>query len=255
MVLKREIIEVHARNVEQTGFFCYMSKRKTAGWRKKLLWLKKRFAEGMKIKMLKLPERGFIEYVPGEHAWRAIHAKGYMVIHCLWVVGRSRGKGHASVLLQACMEDARRAGMKGAAMVVSQGSYMGWKAYLLKQGFETVDTAPPSFELMVKKFGKACSPSFTKDWEKKARSCGKGLTILRSDQCPYFEDATRALLDAAKKKGIPGRVIELRTAREVRDLAPSPYGAMSVVLDGRAIPSHYEARGELIKHPVGKAGK
>jgi len=37
--MKPEIIDVHARNVEQTGFFCYMSKRKTEGWRKKLLWL------------------------------------------------------------------------------------------------------------------------------------------------------------------------------------------------------------------------
>jgi len=247
--MKLEIIDVHARNVEQTGFFCYMSKRKTEGWRKKLLWLKARFAEGLKIKMLKLPERGFIEYVPGEYSWRAIQARGYMVIHCLWVVGRSKGKGLASALLEACIEDARRAGMKGVAMLVSEGSYMKWKRFLAEHGFETMDTAPPSFELMARKFTKALSPTFTKDWESKARGFGKGLAILRSDQCPYFEDATQVLLDAARKKGIPSKVIELRTAKEVRDLAPSPYGVYSVVLDGRVIPSHYEAREALLKHP------
>lgn len=42
--------------------------------------------------MLELPERGFIEYLPGEHAWRAVHADGYLFIHCLWVVGKSKGK-------------------------------------------------------------------------------------------------------------------------------------------------------------------
>jgi len=246
--MKLEIIDAQARNVKETGFFCYMSKRKTEGWRRKLLWLKARFAEGLKIKMLKLPERGFIEYVPGEFAWRAIQAKGYMVIHCLWVVGRSKGKGLASALLEACIEDARRAGMKGVAMLVSEGSYMKWKRFLAEHGFETVDTTPPYFELMARKFGQAPSPSFTKGREKKARTYGKGLVILRSDQCPYFEDATQALLATARKKGIPSKVIELRTAKEVRDLAPSPYGVYSVVLDGRVIPSHYEAREALLKH-------
>jgi len=246
--MKPDIIDVHTRNVDQTGFFCYMSKRKTEGWRRKLLWLKARFAEGLKIKMLRLPERGFIEYVPGEHSWRAINAKGYMVIHCLWVVGRSKGKGLASALLEECIEDAKRAGMKGVAMLASEGSYMKWKRFLAEHGFETVDTAPPSFELMARKFGKARSPTFTKDLEKKARGFSKGLVILRSDQCPYFEEATQALLALTKKKGIPSKVIEISTAKEVRKLAPSPYGVFTVVLDGRVIPSHYEAREALIKH-------
>jgi N-acetylglutamate synthase-like GNAT family acetyltransferase len=252
--VKPEIIDVLPENVEQTGFFCHMSKRKTEGWKRKLLWLKARFAEGLKIKMLRLPERGFIEYVPGEYAWRAIRAKGYMVIHCLWVVGRSRGKGLASALLEECIQDAKRAGMKGVAMVASEGRYMKWKKFLLKHGFETVDTAPPSIELMALKFGQAPSPSFAKGWEKKARRYSKGLVILRSDQCPYFEDATQALLETAEKKGIPSRVIGLSTAKEVRALAPSPYGVMSVVLDGRVIPfpSHYQAREALLKHPGGK---
>ena len=71
-----EIITVTAQNIETTGFFCYMSKKKSEGYGRKLNWLKDRFGEGMCIKLLKLPERGFIEYIPGEHAWRAIHADG-----------------------------------------------------------------------------------------------------------------------------------------------------------------------------------
>ena len=41
-----KIIQVTAGNIEQTGFFCYMSKRKSEGFRRKLAWFKARFAEG-----------------------------------------------------------------------------------------------------------------------------------------------------------------------------------------------------------------
>jgi len=67
-----ETIDIGPANVAETGFFCYMSRRKSEGFRRKLDWVRARFAEGMKIKMLKLPERGFIEYLPGEFAWRAL---------------------------------------------------------------------------------------------------------------------------------------------------------------------------------------
>jgi hypothetical protein len=102
-----KIIEVNAENVEKTGFFCFMSKRKSEGFQRKLRGLKDRFAEGMRIKMFELPERGFIEYLPGEYAWRAVNASGYMFIHCLWVVGKSRGKGLAGILLDECIKDAQ----------------------------------------------------------------------------------------------------------------------------------------------------
>ena len=78
-------------NVDETGFFCYMSKRKSEGYLRKLAWTKARFDEGMRIRMLRLPERGFIEYIPGEMAWRAVHAPGHMIIHCLWVIGSNQG--------------------------------------------------------------------------------------------------------------------------------------------------------------------
>src|SRR4030067_140114 len=47
-----EIITVDASNLAQRGFFCYMSKPKSPGYRQKRLWLQARFAEGMKIKII-----------------------------------------------------------------------------------------------------------------------------------------------------------------------------------------------------------
>jgi hypothetical protein len=46
-----EIKTVDASNVDELGFFCYMSKRKEPGYKQKREWLEARFAEGMKIKV------------------------------------------------------------------------------------------------------------------------------------------------------------------------------------------------------------
>jgi len=146
------------------------------------------------------------------------------------------------------MADARRSNMDGVAMVVSDIGYMKWKRFLVKHGFEAVDVAPPCYELMALRFGDIPWPKFSGDWEKKARACGKGVTILKTSQCPYFEDATVALQRIAERKKIPAKVIELKTARDVRQLAPSPYGTYNVVIDGQAVPSHDQARAALLAH-------
>ncbi len=163
-----KIIEVNERNVTETGFFCMMSKRKSEGYKRKAKWLQTRFAEGMKIKTLDLSEggRGFIEYIPGEYAWRPVEAKGYMFIHCLWVVGKSKDKRYGTLLLNECLEDARKMGMKGVAMVTSKSVWLVDGSFLEKHGFQSVDQTPPSFDLMVKSFGKARHPTFTGDWER-----------------------------------------------------------------------------------------
>lgn len=244
---KLQVIDVNLENVAQTGFFCYMSKRNTEGYRRKLAWLKARFAEGLRIRMLELPGRGFIEYLPGEYAWRAVDAKGYMFIHCLWVVGKSKGKGLASALLAQCLQDARAAGMAGVAMVSSERVWLIGKKLLDSHGFQSVAEVPP-FNLMVKKFdATATTPSFTGNWEQKAGQFGPGLTVIGSAQCPYIPDATKAVLDFAQDRGIPARVVELKTCQEVRELAPSPYGVFSIIYNGRLLSYHYLLAKDLAK--------
>jgi len=236
---KPELITVDRSNVEETGFFCYMSKRKSEGFLRKVAWVKARFDEGMRIKMLKLPERGFIEYIPSEYAWRAVKARGYMVIHCLWVIGKSKGKGFGAALLDESVKDARKAGMLGVAMVTSGGNWLAGKKLLEHRGFKAVDTAPPLFTLMVKKLKPGPDPSFPDDWAARAARFGKGLTILSSGQCPYHPDAGRILLDAAARKKIKARVVEFRTASDVQARSPSPYGVFSIVYNGRLVGYHY----------------
>ena len=39
-------------NVDDLGFFCYKSKPRTEGYKRKLAWLDGRFREGMKIRIV-----------------------------------------------------------------------------------------------------------------------------------------------------------------------------------------------------------
>ncbi len=248
------IIDVNTHNVEERGFFCYMSKKKAEGYKRKLSWLKVRLNEGMRIKILELPDRGFIEYIPGENTWRAVHADGYLFIHCLWVVGRSKGRGFASALLSECIADAVQSNARGVAMVTSEKVWMPGRRILEKHGFECVETAPPAFSLMVKKLRKHPSPSFAGDWEKKAHAFGKGLTVIRSDQCPYITDATSFALNAAERAGVKSRIIELKSRDDVLCKSPSPYGVFGLVLDGQLLSYHYQLDKDLLPLLTGRAG-
>jgi len=240
------IIDVNGDNVSTTGFFCYMSKRKSDGYRRKLRWLQERFDEGLKLKMLdlRLGGRGFIEYMPGELAWRAVNAEGYMVIHCIWVAGQSRGKGYATLLLNECLEDARKLQMKGVAVLTSEGNWLVGHRFLLKRGFDPVDEYGP-FKLMVRKLGAFPSPSLSGVFAEKLRKFGRGLTIVRSDQCPYLNAAVDAACSAGEALGIKASVVELKSSRDVRELSPSPYGVFGIVHDGRLLSYHSLATGEL----------
>jgi ribosomal protein S18 acetylase RimI-like enzyme len=135
------IVTVDDTNVDRYGFFCYKSKPKTAGYRQKRDWLAGRFAEGLRIKLIYEGGKpaGFVEYTPGEAAWRAVHAPNYLVIHCLWVVGRGKGKGYGSRLVGACLDEARAMGKAGVAMVTSRRNWLAGSKLLVKNGFEVVD--------------------------------------------------------------------------------------------------------------------
>ncbi len=90
-----EIVDTNADNIGGCGICRYKS-GKNEGRRRKLDWLKKRYAEGLRFKVLRSREFGdigMIEYAPGSHAWRPVEAEGYLVIHCLMVNSKHKGKG------------------------------------------------------------------------------------------------------------------------------------------------------------------
>ena len=250
MVDSVEIVRVDSENLASRGFFCRKSRMKTVGNKRKLEWAEAGFERGLGIDILYQEGRsvGFIEYVPGEDAWRAVNAPGFMVIHCIWVVGRAKGKGFGKSLLDRAEAAAREAGAAGVAMVTTSGVWLADNELLIRNGYVAVDEAPPAFQLMVKTFDDAAPmPSFPTDWDERADAFGPGLTVVTTDQCPYLDDAEQLIITSAEQMGIPARITKLETAVEVQQRSPSPFGVFGVVLDGELIAYHYLLEKDLRK--------
>jgi predicted GNAT family acetyltransferase len=242
MISEIGIVDTNADNICDYSLCGYKS-IKQEGYKRKTDWLKERFMEGMKVKIPHSSEDGsvgMIEYVPGENAWRAVEAEGYMLIHCIFIIPKKlKGKGYGSLLVEECLKDAKRKKMHGAAVVTRKGTWMAGKDLFLKNGFEVVDTAPPDFELLAKRFKKSAPlPRFKGDWDKKLHKYDKGLTIIRSDQCPYTAKALREISETAQKSYcIKPRIVELKSSKQAQG-APSPFGVFSIILDGKLVADH-----------------
>lgn len=234
-----EIVDTNSSNIGEFAF-CGYKNLKQDGYRRKIDWLTRRFADGMIFKVLRSEDDGdigFIEYIPGEYAWRAVEAAGYLVIHCLAIMFRKhRGKGYGLSLVEECLRDARRQKMRGAAVVVRKGTWMAGKEVFLKKGFEPVDKAAPDFELLVKACaGKRSSPKFPRDWENRVKRSRQGLTIFRSDQCPYIEKSVREITETAESKyNLKPRIIELVDCHQAQQ-APSAFAIYGIINNGQVL--------------------
>lgn len=232
-----KFIEVTEANASQESLFCIKNPT-YPGFQLKLDWLTKRRKEGLKLIILKSGNEntGFIEYVPGRFAWRPIEALEYMFIHCMWVFPKKNyNRGYASRLINHCIEDAKKLGMKGVAVQVSSGSWMAGNEVYLKNGFLSVETKG-RFELMVNKFSDSPNPTFI-DWEKNQ---GKytGLNLIYANQCPLFIKSVDEMKRTATEFGYELKVTVLETSEQARQ-APSGYGVYNLVYNGKLLADHY----------------
>ena len=237
-----EVVDTNADNIGACSF-CGYKAGKNEGHRRKSDWLKKRYAEGLRFKVLRSREFGdigMIEYAPGSQAWRPVEAEGYLVIHCLMVNGKHKGKGLGAVLLDDCLRDARKSKCRGVAVVTSSDSFMAGSDFFIKAGFIPVESNPP-YELLVKKFkATAPAPRFSVDRERALKRHTKGLTILAADQCPMVPKCVEDISQAARALGLKPKVVRIRSAKASREL-PTPYGIFSIIYDGRL----------MVERPVG----
>ena len=224
---------------------CFLQNRKHPGYVAKTNWLKIRLSEGLRYKLLVSDTGkwiGFIEYAPAAKAWRAVKARGYMVIHCIWTYPKSmQHKGYGKKLLDECLRDARKHNMQGVTVVTRsspKGTFIAKRDLFLKAGFKLTDTHPPDYELLVKKFTKsAADPKFPRDLAKRIQKHKTGLTIIWSDQCPYTGKSLGEILGTARKKDLKFKSVELKTARDAQ-LAPTPYAVFSILYNGKIVADH-----------------
>jgi predicted GNAT family acetyltransferase len=175
-----------------------------------------------------------IEYALGNHAWRPVEAEGYLVIHCLMVNSKYKGKGLGTLLLDSCLRDARKSKCRGVAVVTSSDSLMAGRDFFLKAGFVSVECSPP-YELLVKKLKRAAlDPRFTVDRERLLKKYKKGLTILVADQCPMVPKWVPEIAEMSRALGLEPKVVRVSSAKASREL-PTPYGMFSIIYNGKLI--------------------
>lgn len=233
------IITLTSENYSEIGCPCFLNPKHESHL-KKLEWLKDRFSEGFTIKSLFVDSEkkpiGFIEYMPGEYAWRAVNAKDYLFIHCIWVnPNKYKSKGYGSLLVKEVLTDAEKQGKNGAAVITSEGSFMASKEVFLKNGFKLVDKAD-RFELLVKQLKEGSLPKFS-DWQKQLAQY-KGLNIVYSNQCPWVIRSIKELTEIAEQKGLKLNVTQLKSAKEAQN-APSIYATFTLIYDGTILADHY----------------
>ncbi len=239
---KMNIIDANPAAIENYGICGYKDSKKPA-FQQKLAWFQQRFKEGLKVKFLQCESSrvvGSIEYMPGENAWRGIHAPGYMVIHCIFILKKNfKGKGYGSQLIKACEEDAMEKKMLGVAVVSSKSTWMAKKEIFLKNGYECIEEAPPHYQLFVKRFNNdALLPTFSESRKQKLARYGDGLTIIQSDQCPYVIKTMDEIPTVAREEfGIEPSIVKLENCQLVQN-SPNPYGIFSIIWNGELVADH-----------------
>lgn len=240
---KINIIDTNATNILDYGVCGYKNPKK-AGYKEKIDWLKERYNEGLKIKILKIEDggtQGMIEYLPGEYCWRPVDARGYMFIHCIFVGFRRiyKDKGYGALMLEECLKDAESQNMHGVAVVTRDSSFMVGKKFFLKNGFQIVEKANPDFQLMVKTFDEvAPMPKFTINTQKLETDYAEGLTIIRADQCPYSVKNVNEICEVAEKTyHITPNLVNLSTHKDAQN-TPAPFGTFCIIYNGNIVAHH-----------------
>jgi len=229
-----EIVTLDESNLGSVQMFCGHSPTYRSGYAAKISWVRERLREGMRYTLLRVNgnNAGLIEYIPGEYAWRGVEAQGYLFIHCFWVRGSYRKQGHGRRLLQYCLEDAR--GTYGVAVMVSRNHWLPTPKIFLKNGFELINHADPSFDLLVRRLDpNAPAPRFKRATAKIA----PGITLLKSDQCPYTQNTANIARQVGEKIGVPVNIQDVDshgTAQEV----PCAYGTLAYYFNGEFLTYH-----------------
>jgi hypothetical protein len=242
MAEKIKVIDITPKNLHESPI-CGLKNVEHEGRIRKANWLKTYFKKGMKAKLLlteKNIQLGYIEYIPGQYSWRGIEADGYMFIHCLWTYWKKyKKKGYGRLLIQTCIDDAKKEKYKGVAVVAREKPWLANSQIFLKNGFKIVDTAPPDYELLVKKFNKSApNPKFKNSWNKKLKKYGNGLIIIRSNQCPHTIRFADKIAETARKTyKLKPQIVEIKTYKQAQN-APTPYSAFAVIYNSQLLADH-----------------
>ncbi len=207
----------------------------------KMDWIRQRFDEGLRIKLLYVHENkraaGFIEYIPGEFVWRAVKAPEYMFIHCLYVYpNENKNRGFGKILIDSCIEDARQNSLKGVAVLASKGAFMANSSIFLKNGFHVVEADNAGNELLAHSFAKDDNPEVRLNQSPTDQF--QGMHIVYTKQCPWVSRMVEEVIGTGLVDRLNIKVTELTTAQQAQN-APSLYTTFNLIFKGRLLADRY----------------
>jgi ribosomal protein S18 acetylase RimI-like enzyme len=238
--MSHTIVSVTPENLkDHPQFICFINPKHPA-YPFKVEWYQKRYQEGLRINLLYPADENkaaaYIEFVPGEKAWRPVFAPKYLFIHCIWVSpDKNKHKGYGSTLIQHCINQAKTMGKKGVAVITSNDSFMAEKQLFEKNGFSIVE-ASKDHELLAYPLADSGIPKMINYKAQLANY--QGLHIVYSAQCPWVARFVDEVMNSDVYQHLPINYTELKTPEEAQ-LAPSFYGTFSLIYNGKLLVAHY----------------
>ncbi len=231
-------IILNEKNIKEEHICCAFSDKKcTESYEAKKDWLNIQFKKKFVFERLDERAKVFMETVPCENAWVPIKADNFIYIGCFWVSGKYKANGHGKALLKKAILRCKEEKKDGLVTVVGKKKFhfMSDTKWLLKQGFEIVESTADDFVLLSLKINENIeNPTFRKSVYENTIS-KNGCTVYYSNRCPYSEyHVKNSLVDSCKKRKIPLEVIKIETIKEAQN-SPTPATIFSLYLDGKFI--------------------
>lgn len=240
-------INLTIENLDNEHLCCAIADKKhQLGVECKKDWLKDRIKEGHVFRKLDAKGKVFIEYAPIENAWIPVIGDNYIYIYCLWVSGNFKGKGYGSDLLNHAIENAKKDKKSGVCIISSKKKtpFLSDKKFMLKYGFEVVDTIGDEYELLAISFD-GTKPKFT-DNAKKQSIDSKKLTIYYGLQCPYIPNCIEQIENYCKNNNIELDLIKVNTLEKAKNM-PCVFNNWAVFNNGKFETLHLLNEGYLKK--------
>lgn len=232
-----KIVDVSSANIDKyPQAICFINP-KNEHFHHKVEWLKQEFKNGLKIKLLFADgikrAVGFMEYTIGENCYRAVSAKGYTFIHCIWTNGKKFQKqGLGKALLDEVAKDEK--GSFGICTVASKKAFMANDSIFIKNGFKQVKKSA-SEQLLVKVFkADAPLPYFLP----LSKAPAKGLCFTYSLQCPWVGRFAAEAKEFCKTFSLKAKFVLMKDASQAQR-AGSIYSCLTLSYNGKILADRY----------------
>ncbi len=240
-----KIIDITKENIDKYPCRCFM-KANDIGYEKKLLWFKKKFDKGIRAKQLYLENEnkanGFIEYCISDELVRAVVAKNYVFINCLWISpNKFKSKGYASKMIQSVIDDAKKMNKLGIATIASSKKpFIADERVFIKNGFSKIDEKN-DYILLALSFKKDNKnmPYFADISSNLLKYSKENIVITYSAQCPWVAKSITEFKESFESYKIPFNIKELKEYSDIINWSISPFSVFNLVIDGKTKAEHY----------------